>query len=168
MAGKARRGLVSSDKRRKQYLSNVPDFGPKERWQHGGMTLQDMKKDGAVARNLEECALDHLLLAGVITEDQKGAGLQLRDDFHRGHVGPRLIARYSPMLVAATGGGGSKEDRPDMVEAAYQRWRLAVRVVGLAGSETVVATACQDKLPPTARYSVLADGLERLAKWYGL
>ncbi len=59
-------------------------------------------------------------------------------------------------------------DRNDFEEAAYQRWRNAVRELGLGLSGLVISTVCHDLLPLPRDIDTLRLGLEKLIDWYGL
>ncbi len=59
-------------------------------------------------------------------------------------------------------------DRNDFEEAAYQRWRNAVRGLGLRMSTAVITVACHDLLPMPRDIALLQEGLEKLVKWYRL
>jgi hypothetical protein len=59
-------------------------------------------------------------------------------------------------------------ERSDVEEAAYQRWRNAVREIGMILADAVISTVCHDRLPTPRNLLRLQEGLKKLADWYGL
>ena len=167
MPVKFRRRTAATDKRFKK-KNNCGDYGPPERWQHSGRLLERTESPGILAaRATEEHVLDVLALRGLIDVSQSDAALRLKQDFQRAGLAVNTISRYNP----ESGGGDiyrGKRDRTDAEEAAYQRWRNAVRDMGLAFSEAVVATVCHDEMPAPANVPLLQKGLEHLVDWYGM
>lgn len=144
------------------------DHGPAERWQHGGRTLETTDQAGILAaRVLEEHRLDTLQLQGVLDVAQRDSGLRLRADYQAAHLMARVTASYA-VARGAGQGGYSEYERTDAEEAAYQRWRNAVRALGLTDSRVVLAVCCHDETPPGHAYAQLRRGLRRLADHYGL
>lgn len=148
-------------------LRPVADHGPAERWQHGTRSLEVTDAAGVLAaRVLEEHGLDRLVLRGVIDTALRDGGLRLRADYQAAHLEQRLTAQYQPS--GGSGGGYRPYERSDAEEAAYQRWRLAVRAVGIMDSKIVLAVCCHDQMPTSSCLGNLQRGLKRLAGFYGL
>ncbi len=167
MPPKARRRPVSTDKRFRK-ISRDADFGPPERWQHSGKVMQMTERAGILAaRATEEHIIDTMVLKGLLDTTQSDAAFRLKLDFQRAGLAANTVSRYSP------DGGKSdyfrgKRDRNEVEEAAYQRWRNAVRELGLDLSCAVIATVCHDEAPKPADIYYLRKGLDQLADWYKL
>jgi hypothetical protein len=167
MPVKSRRQPVASDRRfRKQ--NSLSDYGTPERWQHTGRILVLTEKAGILAAQAtEEHIVDIMVTRGLLTASQSEAAFKFKSDFHRANLGVRVTSRYSPA-------GSSKDffrpapERTDLEEAAYQRWRNAVRELGLGLSNIVITTVCHDKLPMPRNIAMLQEGLEKLVDWYRL
>lgn len=166
MAKKIRRSPVSSDKRFKQRGGS--DYGTQERWQHSGRTLEFTETAGVfAARASEEHILDHLLLLKMLDEAAREAGLKLHHDYTMARIETRITASYASVR-------GSKGDpearcmRSDVEEAAYQRWRNALRAVPTEFRDVVIHVACIGHAPATMQLPKLQRGLFQLAKFYGL
>lgn len=148
-------------------LRPVADHGPTERWQHATRRLEVTEAAGVLAaRVLEEHGLDRLHLSGVIDASSRDGGLRLRADYQAAHLEQRITAHYAPS--AGAGGGYRPYERSDAEEAAYRRWRQAVRAVGIMDSKVVLAVCCHDQMPPAASRASLQRGLQQLALFYGL
>lgn len=145
-------------------LQLVPDFGPPERWQHSARTLFVDEEDKSVAaRALEECVLDSLRVAAVISPAFYTAGMKLRRDYTRAALAPRQVGKY--------GGTGEKLLYRQFVhsvyeEEAYQEWRTALLAAGVHYSDLLVNVCCLGWPPARADIPRLRDGLERLYAHY--
>ncbi|NTU77726.1 MAG: hypothetical protein HGA90_07960 [Alphaproteobacteria bacterium] len=161
-----RRAPVATDRRLKTARIRA-DYGPAERWQHSGRALELTEQAGVLAaRALEEHALDVLALRRWITEAQRDAAFRLKRDYRAAGLEARVTGGYNPARVSFSP-FGSWDERSDAEEAAYQRWRSALRVLGASFSDTVVSVACHDCMPPPELVFRLRRGLELLATWYG-
>ena len=142
------------------------DHGPAERWQHDGRVLELTEQAGVVAaRALATHGLDVLLLRGFIDAAGCDSGLRWRADYYTAHLAERVTASYA---VTRGGGGGYQEyERTDVEEAAYQRWRVALRAIGVADSMLMLNVCCYDLMPPPTALPGLRRGLIRLARHYG-
>jgi len=159
-AAKNRSGLIAP--------RAAADHGPIERWRHSGRTLEPTERAGVLAaRALEESVLDVLVLRGAIEENQREAALRLRLDFQRAGLQARLSFSYNPARRQFSP-FGPWDERTDAEEAAYQRWRNALRAVGKRHNDAVVTAACFDIAPAPERMDALREGLKKLAKWYGM
>lgn len=164
---KSRRRPVSSDKRFKK-IRELADTGPRERWQHSGRVLEFTEKAGTLAvRATEEHVIDIMVERRMLDDKQRLAALRFKRDYQHAGLAPHVTGSYTPMRCG--------EDyfyheriRTDAQEAAYQRWRNAVRELGLAHSDAVISTACHDLAPAPCAMAALQKGLEILAAWYGI
>ena len=164
MPTKIRRRPVSTDKRFKKNLGT--DHGTPERWRHSGRTLEVTERAGILAaRALEEHVIDTLVLRGLLDHTQSDAAFRLKLDFQRAGLAANTVSRYTP---ERTEGCRKERERSDGEEAAYRRWRSAVRELGLQFSCTVIATVCHDETPKAADVPLLQKGLDQLAGWYKL
>jgi hypothetical protein len=167
MPAKSRRRPVSTDKRFKK-RANPSDYGPSERWQHSGRVMELTERAGILAaRATEEHLIDTLVLKGVLDQTQSDAAFRLKMDFQRAGLAASVTSRYSPVTGSSDHFQG-KRDRSDAEEAAYRRWRHAVRELGLDLSCAVVATVCHDEAPRHADVPLLQKGLDQLIDWYGM
>lgn len=171
---KAKVKLLSRDKARKaktpklakgQALMLLPDYGPAERWQHSIRTLHvDAETQQVAARALEECVLDTLKVAGLISGAMHTAGMKLRRDYTRAHIAPRQAARYQP-------GTGEKVQyreftRSASEEEAYTEWREALLGAGVHSGDILVNVCCIGWLPTPADMQKLRDALQQLYRYY--
>lgn len=142
------------------------DFGTAERWQHHARQLV-ITDDAVVARNGEESVLDKLLVHRLIIATDHEAGLRLRHDYAAAKIEARVIASYNPArsLNRAHDGGYV---RSDAEEAAYQRWRDALKATGTAEGRVLTAVCCQDLLPLPVQLGLLKRGLLALCRHYGI
>lgn len=164
MPAKARRRPVSTDKRFKK--KNTADYGTPERWQHSGRVLEMTEKAGILAaRVTEEHIVDVLVLRGLLNKEQSDAAFRLKLDFQRAGLAANTTSRYNPERSKSDHFRGERE-RSDAEEAAYQRWRNAVRELGLHLSCAVIATVCHDETPRSGDLPFLQMGLDQLASWY--
>ncbi|MDD3289082.1 MAG: DUF6456 domain-containing protein [Alphaproteobacteria bacterium] len=159
------RGFVSSDRRFKKPPSGV-DHGTLERWQHSSRIMEITERAGVLAaRAGEENILDVLLARGWIGAVEREAGMKFRLDYHMAGLEVRVVGSYSP----ARGGVNNfsvMDERTDAEEAAYQRWRNAMRVLGPALNDLVMTVACHDQWPASQQTLRVKRGLMVLAKWY--
>lgn len=166
MARKIRRSPVSRDKRFKQ--RNTSDFGTSERWQHSGRTLEYTETAGIFAvRASEEHILDKLVLMKVVDEVGRDAGLKLHQDYHIARIETRLTSSYST-IRNAPGDAEARFLRSDAAEAAYQRWRNALRALPPTLRDVIIHVTCVGYAPSMMQLICLKDGLYKLAKYYGL
>lgn len=167
MLSKSRRRPVLSDRRFRQQ-SSLNDYGTPERWQHSGCVLRLTEQAGVLAMQAtEEHIIDIMVLRGLLTPSQSEAAFKFKLDYQMAHMNTCVTSRYSPV-------GSSKDffrpspERTDCEEAAYQRWRNAVRELGLGPSNIVITVVCHDKLPMPRNITILKEGLEKLVNWYRL
>lgn len=160
----ARRPPVSSDKRFRKMTGG--DSGPPERWQHSGRVLELTDRAGILAaRATEEHILDVLAMRRLLNEIQVEAGLRFKADYHAAALAAHVTGSYSGAASARDFFRGEYE-RNEAQEAAYSRWRKAVRELGHRHGAAVIATVCHDA-PPVARdFVILQEGLEKLALLY--
>ncbi len=162
-----RREPVATDRRLRHRLAAV-DHGPAERWQHSGRVMELTEQAGVLAvRATEEHALDVLVLRAWISSAQREAALRFRADYHYAGMEARVVGSYNPARTSFSPFGGWDE-RSDAEEAAYQRWRSAMRAMGAANSDVVVTVACHDQMPGLRQAPLLKAGLDRLVKHYRL
>jgi len=167
MPTKSRRRPVATDKRFRK-KSDHSDYGPPERWQHSGRTLEITERRGILAaRALEEHVIDSLVLRGILDQSQSDAAFRLKLDFQRAGLAANTTARYNPERNQTNYFRGER-DRSDAEEAAYRRWRHAVRELGLDLSCAVIATVCHDEAPTEHDVPLLQKGLDQLIDWYRL
>ncbi len=166
MARKIRRSPVSRDKRFKQ--RSASDFGTTERWQHSGRTLEYTETAGVfAARSSEEHILDKLFLMKLVDESARDAGLKLHHDYHLAGIEARLTSSYSS-IRGTRGDAEARLLRNDVEEAAYQRWRNALRTVSPIMRDVVIHVSCIGYAPSMMQLIRLKDGLFQLARFYGL
>ena len=130
MASRSRRRPVSTDKRfRKIYGKG--DHGTPERWQHSGCTFELTDRAGILAaRATEEHILDILGLKLLLNALQIEAGMKFKADYHAAAIAAHVTGSYSG-LSSARDFFRAERERTDAEEAAYRRWRAAVRELGL-------------------------------------
>lgn len=162
-----RRQPVGTDRRFRRGQETA-DYGAPERWQHSRRALEATERAGVwAARALEEAIVDVLALRGWISLRQRQAALHFRRDYHSAGLQERLAGSYSSTRVAFSP-FGPWDERTEPQEAAYRRWRHAVRAIGIVYSDLVITVACHDAIPAQQRVPALREGLEKLAKWYRL
>lgn len=167
MPTKSRRRPVSTDKRFRK-KSYPADVGTPERWQHSGKIMVMTERAGILAvRATEEHVIDVMVLKGVLDQSQSDAAFRLKLDFHRAGLAANTVSRYNPEGSKSDFFRGIRE-RSEGEEAAYRRWRSAVRELGLDLSCAVIATVCHDETPAPADVPLLQKGLDQLADWYKL
>lgn len=163
----ARRAPVATDRRFKK-SSHASDTGPRERWQHSGRVLEFTEQAGMLAaRATEEHVIDTLVERRILDERQRLAAMKFKLDYQRAGLAPHVTGSYTPIRRGEDVFYHERE-RSDIQEAAYQRWRNAVRELGLRCSDAVISTACHDLLPVPRKLVALQKGLELLAEWYGI
>lgn len=165
---KSRRRPVSTDKRFKKKYGLI-DTGPLERWQHTGRLLvQPALQSAYVAKVSEEHIVDIMVTKGLLTETQSAAAMRLKADFQLAGLTIRTIGRYAPLISDQPDHFRGRPDRSEAAEAAYRRWRCAVKEIGNRAGAVVVDTACYDHAPNLTGIALLQEGLKKLADWYGL
>jgi hypothetical protein len=164
---KTRRAPVSTD-RRFRSLPTSADYGPLERWQHSGRTFEPTERAGMLAaRATEEHVIDVLVLRGFLEKSQSDAAFRFKNDYQHAGLAPQLIGCYSPAKNVDEFYYTGRE-RSDPEEAAYYRWRHAVRMLGMLLSGTIISVVCYDRLPMPQDMLRLRQGLIKLAAWYGI
>ena len=167
MASRCKRAPVSTDKRLRK-LTRGGDHGTAERWQHSGRVLEFTDRAGILAsRATEEHILDVLAMRRLLNAVQVEAGLRFKADYHAASLAAHVTGSYTGMSNARDFFRGEYE-RNDAQEAAYRRWKNAVRELGARHSAAVVATLCHDAPPMPKDLLILHGGLEKLAVWYGV
>ena len=167
MASRSRRAPVSTDKRFRK-LTGGGDHGTSERWQHAGRVLEMTDRAGILAsRVTEEHILDVLAMRRLLNAVQVEAGLRFKADYHAAALAAHVTGNYSGMS-STRGYFRGEYERTDAQEAAYRRWKNAVKELGTRHSAAVVATLCHDAPPLPQDVPILQDGLKRLAVWYGM
>lgn len=145
------------------------DHGTAERWQHSRRELVLTAQSGLYAvRATEECALDRWLAAGAISAEEHKAGLSLRSDYHHGRVAITAQPQYDGVRAPSPGASWQSpgERRSELAEAAYQRWRNAIRAVGMRCSPLLIAVCCEDGALAWPRRSELRQALQSLQRHY--
>jgi len=160
-----RREPVATDRRFR--TNRIPaDHGPQERWQHSSRMMEPTEKAGVLAaRALEECVLDIFVARGLIAAVHREAALRLRSDYQAAGLTVRVIGSYNPARSSFSPFGAWNE-RTEKEEAAYQRWRNAVRAIGIQFSDAVMTVACHDRMPGEQGMRDMKAGLAKLVKWY--
>lgn len=164
---KSKRAAKSSDLRF-HLMPSRPDYGPQERWQHSCRSFELTEKAGVLAaRALEEHALDTLHLRGWIDEAARDAGIRLKDDHLQAGLAEHVVGHYNPVRGCFSP-FGAWDERTDDQEAAYQRWRNAVRALAPDDAEPVLSVTCHETFPTLRQMPHLKRGLQALVKWYGI
>ena len=164
-----RRAPVSTDKRfrKKNPASLLSDFGPKERWQHSGRVLEPTERVGVVAARATECQIiDILVMRRMLDAQQNKAALRFKLDYHRAGLSPHVTGSYTPAIAKTD--PFTRRERNDVEEAAYQRYRLATKILGQRFSGLVVSCFCHDMAPAPVDIPRLRVALELLVDWYGI
>jgi hypothetical protein len=163
MPRKYRRPPVASDKRFKRHRA---DSGPPERWQHSRQSVEYTEDAGVfAARSQQEHILDRLVLLGMITEAGREAGLKLHRDYNIARVEEAVSMSFSPVRVRS-GDPQRRLERSDFEEAAYRRWRLALKPLPVLSRDVVIHVACVGCWPAIEQLGKLKQGLEILARYY--
>jgi hypothetical protein len=165
MTSRTRRAPVSRDKRFRKTAAGG-DHGTPERWQHSGRVLELTDRAGILAaRATEEHILDVLAMRRLLNEIQVEAGLRFKADYHAAAIAAHVTGSYSGMSNARDFFRGEYE-RSDTQEAAYKRWKNAVRELGQRHGAAVIATVCHDAPPLPRDLLVLQERLEKLIVLY--
>jgi hypothetical protein len=168
MPSKPRRPPAATDRRFRRPAGMVPDHGTAERWQHSGRILEPTGSNGLLAaRATEEHVIDRLMMQNRWPARAGAAAMRFKQDYQLAGLAARLSGRYSPASSARDFFSGVHE-RSDFEEAAYRRWRNAVREMGKLLSDVVITTVCHDMYPAPAELPRLRQGLKKLADWYGM
>lgn len=148
------------------FLPPRADHGPVERWQHTARLLEATEQAGLLAaRALESHLLDTLCCAGLISEKLRDAGLRFHADYLRAGLEAHLSGSYAPTRQTFNP-FSSLGDRTDEQEAAYQRWRQAVRALTPLFADAVVTVACHENAPTPRQEIRLKAGLLLLTRHY--
>jgi C4-dicarboxylate-specific signal transduction histidine kinase len=165
---KPRRQPAATDRRFRAAAPFPADHGTPERWQHSGRTLELTESAGILAaRATEEHIVDTLVLRGLIAPVERDAALRFKLDYQSAALEARITARYSP-ASSARDFFAAIHERSEAEEAAYRRWRNALREVGKICANAVISTVCHDRMPGPLALPNLQTGLKRLVDWYGL
>jgi hypothetical protein len=165
MSSRPRRQPVSSDRRFRK-KSEAADYGPAERWQHSGRILEVTEHAGVLAARVsEEHIIDIMVARNLVSEAQREAALKFKLDYQRAALAAHVTASYSAVRSSQDPFRGERE-RNDFEEAAYRRWRHAVRELGMLLSGIVISTVCHDLLPTPKDMPALQRGLTVLTDWY--
>jgi hypothetical protein len=133
----------------------------------------------SVTVNLAESPLGWLLARGHITERQFAAGEQLRSDWERAQLAPRVTADLeAPPLSRAARAAPRSADPTEAQLAARRRFEAAVAAVGSGLSDILWRVVCAGESmrdaetalgwPARAGKLVLTIALDRLAGFYRL
>lgn len=166
MAKKSRRSPVSRDKRFKQ--RSISDFGTNERWQHSARTLEYTDTAGVfAARASQTHILDLLMDMNMVDGPAREAGLKLHSDYQFAGIEARITANYSSVRGSARD-AEARLLRNEIEEAAYQRWRHALKAIALPARDIVIHVTCIGYAPDVMQIVRLREGLFQLARHYGL
>jgi hypothetical protein len=159
------RPRVASDRRFRK--RPAADSGPPERWQHSDRAIEFTEDAGIFAvRSLQQHVLDRLLALRLISDMGLEAGLKLHRDYHIARVEEAITMSFSAVRIHS-GDPQRRLERSDVEEAAYRRWRLALKKISPDLRDAVIHTACVGCWPSLEQLGKLRDGLNRLAKYYG-
>jgi Domain of unknown function (DUF6456) len=163
-----KRDPAATDRRFRQTAQPLADHGTPERWQHSGRVLELTESAGILAaRATEEHLLDILVLRGRISAVEREAALKFKLDYQRAALEARVTGRYNA-ASSARDFFAAIHERTDAEEAAYQRWRNALREVGKMLANILVSTVCFDRMPDPRDLPQLQGALKKLVEWYGL
>jgi hypothetical protein len=166
MASRNRSRFPAASDKRFRKLAAGGDHGTPERWQHSGRALEPTDRAGILAvRATEEHILDVLALKRLLNENQIAAGLRLKADYHAASIAAHTTGSYNNASNARDFFRGEYE-RSETQEAAYRRWRNAVRELGPRLGTAVVDTVCHDAPPLPRDLPILQSGLQKLAAFY--
>jgi hypothetical protein len=118
-----------------------------------------------VVRDADESVLDVFVARGLLEPEERDAGLELRRDYEKAKLRHSVVSSYSSVR-SPYNPYGSSSDRTDEEEAAYKRWREALRFAGSVCSNVLVTVACDDMYPIDDQKKFLKHGLRSLVKWY--
>ena len=150
--------------------------------QHRILRTRVMKDDQGGERRVGvdegEAPLSRLKLRGRIDGAQFDAGEKLRRDFTLARMMPRLGIDYEAPIVHAKRGLKRDAQYSDMVVAARQRFKSAMRAVGPGLSDLLFDVCCHwrgledaeraNQWPSRSARVVLGIALDRLAEHYGM
>ena len=85
-------------------------------------------------------------------------------DYHRAGMEARVVGSYNPARSAFSPFSGWDE-RDEVEEAAYRRWRGGMKAMGVFGG-VVENVACHDAMPCAAQVAALRAGLGLLVGYY--
>lgn len=133
----------------------------------------------SVVRNLAESPLGWLLARGHVCERQFAAGEQLRMDWERAQLAPRVTADLeAPPTSRTARGAPTPADATTAQIAAKRRFEAAVAAVGPGMSDILWRVVCSGEAmrdaeqalgwPARAGKLVLTMALDRLAAFYRL
>jgi len=160
---KKRRSPVSSDKRFKKNKGFSFD-SYKERLQHSEYKLERTDNISVALKILNDTVLDILESKKIIDEKQFSAGIRFRSDFYSGDVAARVLGSYSGMRNDTN--FYKEHEKSENQELAYERWRKAVKELGLMHGKLVISSICYEKMPLYKEIEALQEGLTKLAKVY--
>jgi hypothetical protein len=137
------------------------------------------KVDRSLVRNLAESPLGWLLAHGHLSERQFAAGEQLRGDWERAQLAPRVTADFSAPPNSRTARGAPSPLDPTTAQiAARRRFDAAVASVGPGLTDILWRVVCSGEAmrdaeqalgwPARAGKLVLVMALDRLAAFYRL
>ena len=131
-----------------------------------------------VTVNIAESPLARLRHRRVIDAVQFDAGERLRRDFTLAGLTPRMGIDLTPPLIRNAGGPRAEAPLTDMVLAAKQRFKAAMRAAGHGLNDLLFDVCCHLRgleeaerakgWPVRSAKVVLAIALDRLADHYGL
>jgi hypothetical protein len=132
-----------------------------------------------VVKNLAESPLGWLLAHGHVSERQFAAGEQLRTDWERAQLAPRVTADLSAPPTSRTARGAPAPLDPTASQiAAKRRFESAVAAVGPGLTDILWRVVCAGEAmrdaeralgwPARAGKLVLVMALDRLAAFYRL
>jgi hypothetical protein len=157
----------------------LPRDGEAREAQRGGTSRRIRKVARSVVVNLAESPLGWLLARGHISERQFAAGEQLRGDWERAQLAPRVTAAWdAPPPDRAARGAPRRSDPTQAQIAAKARFEAAVAAVGPGLSDILWRIVCAGEAmreaeralgwPARAGKLVLTMALDRLASFYRL
>jgi hypothetical protein len=135
------------------------------------------KVSRSVLRNLAESPLGWLFSRGHINERQFAAGEQIRSDWERAQLAPRVTANWEAPPNSRTARGAPVAPDPTLAQlSAKRRFEAAVAAVGPGLNDIVWRVVCSGEgmrdaeqalgWPARAGKLVLSMALDRLADFY--
>ena len=103
----------------------------------------------------------------MLAPRQRDAALRLKEDYLGAGIAASVSSRYAALLNKGDKTFRERE-RTAAEEAAYRRWRNALQRLEPGFRNVVIATACQEMLPPLRDVLRLQKGLAALVAWYRL
>ena len=133
----------------------------------------------SVTVNAVESPLGWLMARGLITQRQFDAGEQLRGDWERAQLAPRVTMRWDPAPVSKSrGGSGSQLEPAESQMHAKRRFDDAIAAAGPGLSDILWRVVCSGEgmreaqpalgWPARAGKLVLTIALDRIADYYRL